>query len=303
MASIQNNLQHNREKVQQRGRASYSSSSDSNAVANTKQPLAAGFDYAVQADGTILAERRWRELRRTAHTCFTFARLIRCPTDVSTSSSNSVDSLNINKFRLGKYYIEHGRVNPIISASLRLPPPPPPPLPPPQNRPEPRQTMHSHAHAPPPPVPPRVATPPQQAQQLPPQQAQDRTEILSNMPEHDNTGPIFLSPTRRIRNRHNAVYGEHRPTAQNSPGCALKVFGAQAVQRQERNLCQELLSNGSLAQEQQYQEQSDHRTSNNKNNNGGPAATRHTIRVDDKSWEAKFDLSCACIPNSDVSGS
>jgi hypothetical protein len=79
MATIQNNLQHNREKVQQRGRASYSSSSDSNAVANTKQPLAAGFDYAVQADGTILAERRWRELRRTAHTCFTFAKIEQVP--------------------------------------------------------------------------------------------------------------------------------------------------------------------------------------------------------------------------------
>jgi hypothetical protein len=42
--------------------------------------LAAGFDYAVQAaDGTILAERRWRELRRTAHTCFKLVELITVP--------------------------------------------------------------------------------------------------------------------------------------------------------------------------------------------------------------------------------
>jgi hypothetical protein len=66
--------------------------------------------------------------------------------------------------------------------------------------------------------------------------------VLSTMnePEHAS-GAAFLSPTRRIRNRHNAVYGQHRPNAINSPACAAKVFGEEASKKEEQTRLQTLL--------------------------------------------------------------
>ena len=50
-----------------------------------------------------------------------------------------------------------------------------------------------------------------------------------------------FSPPLKKRNRHNAVYGQHLPTAMNSPGCAAKVFGQHASQLEERSMCKTLL--------------------------------------------------------------
>jgi len=61
-----------------------------------------------------------------------------------------------------------------------------------------------------------------------------------------NNAPPIFSPPRRVRNRHNAVYGEFLPTAQNSPVCAEKVFGKQGVHQQERAACQQVLVDDDL---------------------------------------------------------
>ena len=53
--------------------------------------------------------------------------------------------------------------------------------------------------------------------------------------------PDYLSPPKRIRNRHNAVYGQFLPNAQNSPAYAAKVFGAASVEREERQRAAQLL--------------------------------------------------------------
>ena len=65
----------------------------------------------------------------------------------------------------------------------------------------------------------------------------------AKLPTHP-VGPAFLSPTRRIRNRHNAVYGQHLPNALNSPGCSMKVFGNIGMQHEEKHRIDNLL-NGS----------------------------------------------------------
>jgi hypothetical protein len=57
-----------------------------------------------------------------------------------------------------------------------------------------------------------------------------------NLPSNSN------SPTRRIRNRHNAVFGQHLPNTLNSPHCSSKVFGKQAVQQEQRDICRQIVN-------------------------------------------------------------
>lgn len=172
---IQNNLQYNRDKLSEAQRANH-------------RGLATGFEYAVQADGTITGERRWRELRRRPHTCFKLYRP-NATTSRNRYQQSAVSLQNVETM-----------VRNAASQANRLPPPPPPPA----------------APALPPPPEPATAT---------------------AMNE-----PNFLSPSRRKRNRHNAIYGEHLPNALNSPGLVHKVFGAGGVQDEERQICRDLVA-------------------------------------------------------------
>ena len=181
---MRNNLQHNREQLAklQHNKA--------------KEGVGAGFEYAIQPDGSILAERKWREHRRRPHSCF---KLYKPETRANQRLYQPISLASVT--------------NLVQQGSRRF----------------------------------------QEDQRLPPAAAaaaaaavQPHTSIGPSSSSSDATAqdaPNFLSPTRRIRNRHNAVFGQHLPTTQNSPGWAQKVFGKQAVQQQERSLCQDLLNN------------------------------------------------------------
>eukprot|EP00978_Attheya_sp_CCMP212_P000213 scaffold409_cov47-Attheya_sp.AAC.2 len=82
-----------------------------------------------------------------------------------------------------------------------------------------------------------------------------RSAITPNVIASSAALPPMNTPSKRIRNRHNAVYGEHLPNAFNSPGCATKVFGENAAFQEERELCHDILSNN---------------PSSNKTGNGNP---------------------------------
>ena len=153
---------------------------------SNKQGIIAGFEYAVQPDGTCFAERRWEELRQLGGYQF-------------ESLQDQPDH------RL--YQTSLDQVEMLVEAS-RL-----------------RHQLHQALPARPDPAPVR-----------PPEAA------LSTMkePEHAAGAP-FLSPTRRIRNRHHAVYGQHLPNALNSPAYAAKVFGQNSSNKAEEQRCQSTL--------------------------------------------------------------
>ena len=243
--TIKNNLQLNREKALQRNQSN-----------DPKQSLAAGFEYAVQthggSNGTILAERRWRELRRTAHTCFKLVKVDQVQ-DRRLYQQQQQQQPRQHSQVVSLRDIESGRLNAVaFRTSLPLP------LPVPENnnntntnRPI-TTTNHSRDA-------PARATNEHSKQQQNENRSSDH--VLERI---DGSAPTaFLSPSRRIRNRHNAVYGQHLPTAQNSPGCAVKVFGNQVVQREERTVCQELLARGG----------------GSNSNNGGGASNHHPTDI------------------------
>ena len=159
----------------------------------SKRGVIAGFEYAVQPDGTCFAERRWEELRQMGGYSFVSAQ---DQTDNRLYQTMSLD-----------------RVESSVQASRR-----------------------SYQE--------RQALPPRPAEVASrPSDTVSSTEVaLSTIqePQHASDVP-FLSPTRRIRNRHNAVYGQHLPNALNSPACAAKVFGETSAKKEERKRCQNLL--------------------------------------------------------------
>ena len=160
--------------------------------AHKKEGVVAGFEYAVQPDGTCFAERRWEELRKLGGYRF-------------VSVQDQSDS------RL--YQTSLVRVENSLEESRR--------------RYQQQQALPSR---------------PEPASSRPSETKSCSTLGLSTLkePEHAS-GAAFLSPTRRIRNRHNAVYGQHLPNALNSPSCAAMVFGENSVKKEERMRCRTLL--------------------------------------------------------------
>ena len=190
-----------------------------------KSGIVAGFEYAVQPDGSSLAERLWQAGRNTPRH-FEFKRSAESSGKLYQISCQSIESS-------------------IFDSSQRY----------------------------------------QQRSVLPAIHKSDEKGALFSvkMPTHPE-GPPFLSPSRRIRNRHNAVYGQHLPNALNSPGCAMKVFGNQGIQHDERDRVKKLLDGGIG---------SDHGKSTNKENlspqDQKPAAKYLDIDDDDE-FLAEIDL-------------
>ena len=160
-----------------------------------KQGIIAGFEYAIQPDGTCFAERRWEELRQLGGYQFVN---VQDQADNRLYQTTSLD-----------------RVESSVEAS--------------------RQRYQQHQALP---------AQPDPAASRPPEAVGEVGLSTLKEPEHATDAP-FLSPSRRIRNRHNAVYGQHLPNALNSPACAAKVFGQNSAKKEERQRCQTLLD-GSL---------------------------------------------------------
>lgn len=184
MPEIQNNSAYHQEWL-----------SKANRESSGKQGASAGFEYAVQPDGTCFAERRWEELRQMGSCSFVRAQ---DPTaDSRLYQTLSVDRVASSHQASRKSYQE-------------------------------RQALPSR---------------PPEAPERPLETVSSNTATLSTIQEPQHaSGAQFLSPTRRIRNRHNAVYGQHLPNAMNSPACAAKVFGETSAKKEERARCQNLLS-------------------------------------------------------------
>jgi len=171
--SMQNNRMHHRDWYEKVIRQLQSSND------RCKQGIVAGFEYAIQPDGSSLAERQW-EVRRN-------------PTALQLEFTSSIKGVTDGLYQTSLQAIESS-----IAGSSR--------------------------------------------------RNQQKSAYLENEKSKDGTmptypeGPAFLSPTRRIRNRHNAVYGQHLPNGLNSPGCAMKVFGNQGIQKDERDRIKSLLN-------------------------------------------------------------
>ena len=184
----------------------------------------------------------WRDLRRKAHTCFHLYKPAEAGSDNRhsyrrTTSANSSTSLQ----RLQQKAQAHAQH---YQQQQCLPPEPTQVSPP--ERPA---TTYSA------PIPPVSSSNFNQHSTDPNNESSSSSVVIldddSLSPKHSNSNPSsgapppppdFLSPSRRIRNRHNAVFGQHLPNALNSPGHAAKVFGAASVQREERQRCRAVLS-------------------------------------------------------------
>ena len=159
---------------------------------HTKNGVIAGFEYAIQPDGTCFAERSWEELRKLGGYRFV-----------------SVHDQSESRF----YQTSLDRVESSLEESRR---------------------HYQQQQA--------LPSRPEPASSRPSETISCGTLGLSTLkePEHAS-GAAFLSPTRRIRNRHNAVYGQHLPNALNSPACAAMVFGENSLKKEERMRCRALL--------------------------------------------------------------
>lgn len=190
----------------------------------TRQGLAKGFEYATQKDNSVLGERRWRDLRRKSHTCF---HLYKPSVDSNHQYGRSRSNPPVSIKRIQQKVQICAQQ---FQSQQNLPPEPP-------------------KKSPPKPPPPVRGNNPQNSEISNPSETTNKNVPIviddSDSPAHSNpfsAPPTFLSPPKRIRNRHNAVYGEFLPNAQNSPGYAAKVFGAESVQREERERCQAVLA-------------------------------------------------------------
>jgi hypothetical protein len=189
---MQNNRASNREKVWK----------ELQNAGTKKQGPTSGFEYAIQPDGSVLAERRWKERQQSVRPYKFFD---------SRSSSSS---------RLYQHQTLASVEASIKSSANRY--------------------QQQQANLPAEPV---QSIKPSSVESRPPLPISRTSELPGISPEYAEGLP-FASPSRRVRNRHNAVYGQHLPNVLNSPGCATKVFGSQAVRQEERQLCQQVLSEG-----------------------------------------------------------
>jgi hypothetical protein len=175
--SVGNNREHHREWID-----------ETVSILDKKCGRTAGFEYAIQPDGTCLAERVWRERRQQMST-FAFR----------TRGSEPHDSDNHSHYQTSSL----AQIERVVESKSLMPVP---------------YQQHSESTE-------------ASVHQLP-------RPTTSRLP---NSEAPFLSPTRRIRNRHNAVFGQHLPNALNSPACAERVFGNQTAIREEQNMCLDII--------------------------------------------------------------
>jgi hypothetical protein len=179
MSVIQDNRQNHRDWLDQ-----------AELAADAKSGRKTGFEYAIQPDGTSLAERAWRE-RRERSMAYTFM-----SSDSDHSSLYQSSSL--------------AQIERAITSSAPI-------------------NSSGHLHS--------------QTRNMPPPKS-----LYPSSEAPSSTAP-FLSPTRRIRNPHNAVFGQHLPNALNSPACAHRVFGKQVAMKEEQTMCLEIMRQESKGKE------------------------------------------------------
>jgi hypothetical protein len=192
---MQNNRQHVQEKAQKELQQR-----------NKKQGLTAGFEYAIQPDGAVLAEELWKRRQR------------------SIKPFHFLPERQANRSSRGLYQHRPETCLSSIESAVKAS----------------ALQYQNQSSLPAEPVQVIPSSVPMSAPSAP---LVDKTKTSSSSgisPEYAEGLP-FSSPSRRIRNRHNAVYGQHLPNAFNSPHCSTKVFGDQVARTEERQLCQQLV--------------------------------------------------------------
>ena len=158
----------------------------------SKQGLIGGFEYAIQENGVVLAEETWMKRKRQSHSCFTLYKPSDSLQNTSRSARVSLDEISRISQAASRNYQQ----------LLSLPPQPQAPVP--------QSQTGSSSICPLPPT----------SSMLPLHQQSSST--ANNFAS--SVGPKFgnsdnpSSPSKRTRNRQNAIHGQHLPTAQNLPG-------------------------------------------------------------------------------------
>ena len=179
-----------------------------------KKGINAGFEYAIQPDGSSLAEKLWEQQVQdgvvgSGGCHFQFFNQENASNNTSTTPQNN-----------SKSKMSHGYNHRRSSTSLSL------------------QSIGAALQ--------QSAKKFEQQSMLPPepsrQEEHENKQVNSSMNVADKRERLApFSPPLKRRNRHNAVYGQHLPTSMNSPGCAAKVFGKDASRLEERSICKNLL--------------------------------------------------------------
>ena len=219
-------------------------------TSNKKCGATAGFEYAIQPDGTSLSESIWEMNigtgtgNQSSRSCFKpFVNTEN--TNDNNTTSNGNRRVPGQKVRLDQLQSNIEKSSFEYQRRSSLPPPPPPKS----------QTMSS-SHGPSPAaaaVPSNYNDSSQQQKQTISSsyqqpihgQAQSQSQIQLGQEQGQQQRLAPLSSPLKARNRHNAVYGQHLPNAMNSPGCAAKVFGTSAGRQEERQNIQHLFQQGS----------------------------------------------------------
>jgi hypothetical protein len=172
----------------------------------------AGFEYAIQPDGSSLAEQLWK--RDHSNGTVSFDRLFVKPNEVNTLT-NIGRNTRMSLSHIDSSLREAGRK---FQANQALP-------------------------APPPPIAPITATDKNDMDNenaLLGAVSSNSHDYQDGMMQNGNSALGVLSPRLKVRNRHNAVYGQHLPNAMNSPGCSMKVFGRKGVVQEQLDACKSL---------------------------------------------------------------
>ncbi len=183
-----------------------------------KRGVACGFEYAVQPDGSSLAEALWRNRQNTQQQ------------DQSATDSGSNPSASRFQFydsrrqprepgqkvKLNQVQFKIQRSSSEFQRRSSLPPPP--------SAKGTEDSTNSRTHE-----------PNHNHNMMRPQNPMPPTNTIASTCNSASKKLPPLTPPLKVRNRHNAVYGQYLPNATNSPGCAAKVFGSKGVEQEERD--------------------------------------------------------------------
>jgi len=266
-SSIQNNCQLHREwfsklippnqqKHQQHQQhsvtANANANSDSDGNNEKKKSIYTGFEYAIQPDGSSLAESFWEQRQQLHRHRQDTSNPSPNPARFGLTQRHSHPTNNQQQQQQQQQRQQHQAQK--VRLSLL------------QSKVNSNRNSFQNQQTPPP-LPP----------QPPPPTTSSSTEAL------DKLEP--LTPSLKKRNRHNAIYGQHLPNSFNSPFHAEKIFGKNIQEQESKDVCQNLLLLHNNNKNHHHQNRSSNfHNHNNKNGNrinGGGHDQNDVIVIDE----------------------
>ena len=177
---------------------------------NNRKTLNSGFEYAIQPDGSCLAETRWRQKKNMASSPSLFEPFV---PSRQPGQKIRLSQLVSDMHQAKNSYMQQSQLPPQVAADSK-----------PAAH---YDNASSFSNG-------NVSN--GNANNIGQVETQSRSLSSNKLPP--------LTPPLKMRNRHNAVYGQHLPNSMNSPGCAAKVFGTSGIQSEQRNNITNLLEQG-----------------------------------------------------------